>query len=236
MLGIGGTGVEIDDLIISGGVNALRGRAGSAFTGNNLVVEKASNANVLLNHSVVTLNTSTIQNSANDGIDAFWGSSVFLNGGTVQKNAALGVHAQFDGSADIHGGALLQNNGIAGAQATHGGVVNLISGSVTKSAFAAGGQGGVAVGTGGHLFVDGTATVSGNSVRGIGVFGGTAGLQDGAVVASNAGDGILLNPGHAKLRSGTIVRGNAGNGIDVESGAVTVGDGRRGGDHSKQQG
>ena len=63
------TGVTLTGLTISGGVYALRGHPGSAFTGNNLVVEGASTADVLLNHAVVTLNTSTIQNSAGTGID-----------------------------------------------------------------------------------------------------------------------------------------------------------------------
>ena len=87
VLGISGIGVTLTGLTISGGVNALRGRSGSAFTGNNLLIEGASNADVLLHHAVVTLNTSTIQNSANDGIDAQYGSTVFLNGGAVQQNA-----------------------------------------------------------------------------------------------------------------------------------------------------
>jgi hypothetical protein len=61
VLGISGTGVVLTGLTISGGVNALRGRSGAAFTGTNLVIEKASNADVLLDHAVVTLNTSTTQ-------------------------------------------------------------------------------------------------------------------------------------------------------------------------------
>lgn len=90
VLGISGTGVILNNLTISGGVYALRGRSGSAITGTNLVIEKASTANVLLNHSVATLNTSTIQNSTGDGIDANWGSTVFLNGGSVQNNTNTG--------------------------------------------------------------------------------------------------------------------------------------------------
>jgi hypothetical protein len=36
VLGISGTGVDLDKLTITGGVNALRGHSGSAFTGTNL--------------------------------------------------------------------------------------------------------------------------------------------------------------------------------------------------------
>src|SRR5271167_2577691 len=66
VLGISGTDVAVNNLTISGGVNAVRGHSGAAFTGNNLLIEGASNADVLLDHAVVTLNTSTIQNSAGD--------------------------------------------------------------------------------------------------------------------------------------------------------------------------
>ena len=131
MLGISGTGVILDNLTISGGVYALRGRSGAAFTGNNLVVEGASTADVLLNHAVVTLNTSTIQNSAGDGIYVFWGSTLFLNGGTVEQNTGNGVFAESSGSADVFGGAVLQNNGLYGALAENGGAVEISDGTVT---------------------------------------------------------------------------------------------------------
>ena len=113
MLGISGTGVILNGLTISGGVNALRGRSGAAFSGNNLLIQGASNANVLMNHSVATLNNSTIQNSANDGLEVYWSSTIFLNGGTVQQNAGLGINAGYASSVDVFGGAVLVARGLA---------------------------------------------------------------------------------------------------------------------------
>src|SRR5437868_816643 len=48
VLGISGTGVILNGLTISGGLNAVRGRSGAAFTGNNVVIQGASNANTLM--------------------------------------------------------------------------------------------------------------------------------------------------------------------------------------------
>jgi hypothetical protein len=223
VLGISGIGVTLTGLTISGGVNALRGRSGSAFTGNNLLIEGASSADVLLNHSVVTLNTSTIENSANDGIDAEYGSSVFLNGGTVQNNASTGVNALYEGSADVFGGAVLQKNGFAGAGAAYGGSVHVTAATITSNT----GEAGINAGTGGHILVEGVgSSVSGNGTNGISVFdGGDALIQNSATISNNSGDGLHLRQGaFAKIRLGASVTGSGGNGIYLESGTVTVGD------------
>lgn len=152
VLGISGTGVILSTLTISGGVNALRGRSGSAFTGTNLVIEGASNADVLLKHAVVTLNTSTIQNSAADGIDGDWGS-----GGVVQGNSGYGANFSRGASLDVFGGALLQKNGVAGAQAGDGATVFISGGTVKNNATASGGVSGLLTGHGGHLRLIGAA-------------------------------------------------------------------------------
>ena len=226
VLGIGG-GVTINNLTISGGLNALRVRSTAGVTGNALVIEKAANADVLISHGSLTLNNSTIEHSANNGIEVDWGGAVFLNGGFVQNNAQTGVNANFDGSADIFGGAVLQNNGLAGAAAGQGGALLISAATVTKNGFGAGGEGGINVGTGGHALVEGnTTTVSSNSVRGIGVFdGGSLLVELGAIVSSKSGEGIHLSQGgFVKVKTGGIIRSNAGHGIDVQSGNVTVGD------------
>ncbi len=228
VLGISGTGVDITNLTISGGVNALRGRSGSAFTGTNLVVEKASNADVLLNHSVVTLNTSTIENSAGNGIDANWGSTVFLNGGTVRQNAGYGANFGSDASLDVFGGAVLQNNRVAGAQALDGGTVLISHGIVEKNATAIGGVAGLLTGHGGHVRLTGSGTsVVGNGGDEILVQGsGTAEVDTDPVIANNVSHGIaLINGGSVKVRIGAVIQGNGGNGIYIESGNLVVGDG-----------
>lgn len=228
VLGISGTGVQLAKLTIRGGVHALRGRSGSAFTATSIIVEGASEADVLLDHAVATFNTSTIENSAGDGIDANFGSTVFLNGGIVQKNAITGVNAVYDGSADIFGGAVLQNNGIRGAGSGYGGTVLVSAGTITKNGFAIGGVGGMDSGTGGHLVVEGSSTsVSSNDHNGILVDdGGTALVQNGVTIGNNNGNGlVLVQGGFAKVRLGAVVQGNTANGIYVEIGTVTVGDG-----------
>src|ERR1700730_8353142 len=152
VLGISGTGVTLNDLTITGGFTGLRGRSGAAFTGNNLVIQGASNTNVLMNHSAATLNNATVQNSANDGMEVYWGSTIFLNGGTLQNNAGYGANVGYAGSLDVFGGAVLQGNGFGGAQSFDGGTVYVSGATVTKngtaSSVATGGLGGR---TGGHV-------------------------------------------------------------------------------------
>ena len=227
VLGVSGIGVTLNNLTISGGVYALRGHSGAAFTGNNLVIEGASAADVLLNHAVVTLNTSTIENSANDGIDASWGSTVFLNGGVVQGNAGYGANFGQDASLDVFGGAVLQKNGVAGAQAFEGGAVDISDGIVENNATATGGVAGLLTGHGGHLLLTGSGTsVVSNGGDGILVQGsGTAELDTNPVVANNALHGIELhNGGSVKVQIGAVIEGNGGNGIYIESGSLQVGD------------
>ena len=173
VLGISGTGVTLNGLTISGGVTGLRGRSGSAFTGNNLVIQGTSNTNVLMNHAVATLNNPTIQNSANDGIEAYWGSTVFLDGGMVQSNAHDGIEGYYDASVEVFGGAVLQNNGADGAVAANGGLVS--DGIVKNNAAGTGGTAGLQAGTGGHILVSGSNTVvTGNAVTGILVIRGAS--------------------------------------------------------------
>src|SRR6516165_11192823 len=90
VLGIGGAGVTLDNLTISGGVNALLVRNGASAVGNNLVIEGSSKQNVSA-RGLLTLNSSTIENSKGDGIDALSGGIVFLLGSTVPNNARGGL-------------------------------------------------------------------------------------------------------------------------------------------------
>jgi len=227
VLGISGIGVTLTGLTISGGVNALRGRSGSAFTGNNLLIEGASNADVLLNHAVVTLNTSTIQNSADYGIDGAYGSTMFLNGGIVQGNAGYGAFFETDASLEVFGGAVLEKNAVAGASSQDAATVLISDGTIENNATGGGGVSGLLTGHGGHLRLIGSGTsVVNNGGDGILVQGsGTLELDTNPVVADNASDGIhLTNGGNIKIRIGAVIQGNGGNGIYVESGDLQVGD------------
>ena len=227
VLGISGIGVTVTGLTISGGVNALRGRSGAAFTGNNLLIEGASSNDVLLNHASATLNNSTVESSAGDGIEVEYGGSLSLNGGVVQNNAVTGVNAVYDGSADVFGGAIVQNNGSQGVGGGYGGTVLISDGSVTNNGFGSGGCCGMDSGTGGHLVVEGSSSiVSKNNFNGILVDnGGTLLVQNSAMINNNSGNGIVLVQGaFAKVRLGASVNGNAANGIYVQTGNVTIGD------------
>jgi hypothetical protein len=229
VLGISGTGIMLNGLTITGGVTGLRGRSGAAFTGNNLVIQGASNTNVLMNHSVATLNNPTIQNSSNDGLEVYWSSTIFLNGGSVQQNAGYGINAGYAASVDVFGGAVLQSNGLGGAQAFDGAAVYVSNATVTKNGTASSGAtGGLEAGTGGHVRVSGSNTsIVSNTVDGISAFrGGSVAIDNAATVANNSRHGVLIYSGAAGfVRAGLVISGNGANGIYLESGEMTIGDG-----------
>jgi len=108
VLGISGAGVTLDNLTLSGGVNALLVRSGATATGNNLVIEGSSSRNVLAN-GVITLNSSTIEDSSGDGIDALSGGVVFLNGGTVRNNSR-GLQVGSGSYLLVDAGTVISNN------------------------------------------------------------------------------------------------------------------------------
>jgi hypothetical protein len=85
VLGISGAGVTLNNLTLSGGLNALLVHSGASAVGNSLVIDGSSIRNVLAN-GVIRLNSSTIEHSSGDGIDALSGGIVFLIGGTVRNN------------------------------------------------------------------------------------------------------------------------------------------------------
>src|SRR5262249_26419881 len=108
VLGISGTGVTLDNLMISGGVNALLVRNGATATGNNLVIEGSSSQNVLA-QGVLTLNSSTIENSKGDGIDVLSAGKMVLIGGTVQNNSR-GINVASGSFLRLDGGAVISDN------------------------------------------------------------------------------------------------------------------------------
>lgn len=224
VLGISGTGVQLAKLTIKAGVHALRGHQGSSFTATSVIVEGASEADVLLNHAVATLNTSTIENSAGDGIKANFGSTAFVNGGTIEKNAGWGVSAFGNGSVNLFGGVLVQKNTTGGAIAGGGSSIELSGGSVSANSGA-----GFKVWLGGNVDVDGTtapASVVSNGSDGIQVYQSTAIIRNGANIASNAGDGVLLyNGANVVVFGGGVVQSNTGDGIRADNGNLQVGGG-----------
>jgi hypothetical protein len=218
VLGISGAGVTLDNLTISGGVNALLVRSGASAVGNNLVIEGSSSQNVLAN-GVITLNSSTIEQSSGDGIDVFAGGRMFLNGGTVRNNSR-GVTVGSGGSylaADA--GAVISDN-----TASDGAVV---SGSLTVRAATIEGNSpdGIIVENGGNAFIVSPGVVGSNARDGVRVFGGSAWVF-GGVISNNAEYGIsVFNSGTARLDRSAVVASNAANGVLVEDGTVNVGSG-----------
>ena len=218
VLGIGGAGVTIDNLTISGGVNALLVRNGATATGNNLVIEGSSSRNVWAK-GVLTLNSSTIENSNGDGIDALSGGIVFLLGSTVRNNSR-GVLVGGGSYLDADGGAVISDN-----TASHG--VEVSGGSL--SVFAATIKGnpldGIQLFTGGIVFIASTGVVGPNGRDGVRVNGGVVHVQ-GGVISNNAEHGIsVFHSGTAVLDTSAVVASNAANGVLIEDGTVNVGNG-----------
>ena len=220
VLGISGAGVTLENLTISGGANALLVHSGASAAGNNLLVEGSSTRNVLAN-GVLTLNSSTIENSKSEGIDALSGGIVFLNGGTVRNNTrgiSVGSGSYFDADA---GAAISDNTG------GHGALVNgslvVLSGTIEGNS-----PDGVHLFNGGTALIAGAGVVKSNAQDGVSVMGGSVEV-DGAV-SNNARYGIFVrNSGTAIIDDGGVVMSNAANGLLVEDGTVQVGSGGVGG-------
>jgi hypothetical protein len=217
VLGISGAGVTLDNLTISGGVNALLVRSGATATGNNLVIEGSSTRNVLAN-GVVMLNSSTIENSSGDGITALSGGIVFLNGGTVQNNSR-GVLVGGGSYVDAFGGAVIRDN-TAGHGVDDTGSLSVIAATIEGNSLD-----GIHVANGGNAFIASAGVVQSNARDGVQVNSGTARVA-GGVISNNARYGIsVFNSGTAILDTGAVVASNAMNGVLVEDGTVNVGNG-----------
>ena len=215
VLGISGAGVTLDNLTISGGATALWVHSGASALGNNLEIEGSSSRNVLAN-GALTLNSSTIENSKSEGIDALSGGIVFLNGGTVRNNAR-GILVGGGSYVDALGGAIITNN-----TGSHGA---LVTGSLAVIAATIEGNSpdGIHL-NGGNAFIAGPSVVRSNARDGVEVVGGSVEV-DGAV-SNNARHGItVFDSGTAIIDDGGVVASNAANGVLVEDGTVHLGGG-----------
>ena len=219
VLGISGAGVTLDNLTISGGVNALRVRSGGTATGNNLEIEGSSSQNVLAN-GVITLNSSTIENSSGHGIDVLSAGTVILNGGTVRKNFR-GLQIGNGSYLLVDGGAVIADNiGSHGVEAA--GSLSVRSGTIENNS-----PDGINISFGGNAALIGgnLSVVKSNARDGVQVFGGTL-RSLGGVISGNARHGVsVFNSGTAILDTGAVVASNAANGVLVEDGTVNVGNG-----------
>jgi hypothetical protein len=216
VLGISGAGVTLDNLTVSGGVTALLVHSGASAVGNNLVIEGSSSRNVMAN-GVLTLNSSTIENSQGDGIGALSGGIVFLNGGTVQNNAR-GILIGGASYVDALGGAVISGN-TAGHGIDNTGTLAVIGATIEDNS-----PDGIHVSNGGNAFVL-NGIVRSNARDGVQVFSGTA-RAVGGVISNNARYGVsVFNSGTAILDTGAVVASNAGNGVFVENATVNVGNG-----------
>ena len=219
VLGISGAGVTLDNLTISGGVTALLVRSGATAVGNNLVIEGSSGRNVMAN-GVITLNSSSIENSSGHGIDALSGGIVFLNGGTVRSNSR-GFQIGSASYVAVDAGAVISGSTATGAVVSSGGALTLRSGTIENNS-----PDGININNGGiATLLGGLAVVSSNARDGVRVFGGSARTL-GGVISNNGGHGIsVFNSGTAILDTGVVVAANAANGVLVEDGTVNVGNG-----------
>jgi len=219
VLGISGAGVTLNNLTISGGVTALLVRSGATAAGNNLMIEGSSGRNVMAN-GVITLNSSSIENSSGHGIDALSGGIVFLNGGTVRSNSR-GFQIGSASYVAVDAGAVISGSTATGAVVSSGGALTLRSGTIENNS-----PDGININNGGiATLLGGLAVVSSNARDGVRVFGGSARTL-GGVISNNGGHGIsVFNSGTAILDTGVVVAANAANGVLVEDGTVNVGNG-----------
>jgi len=217
VLGISGAGVTLDNLTISGGATALWVHSGASAVGTNLEIEGSSIRNVFAN-GIITLNSSTIENSKGDGIDALSGGIVFLLGGTVRNNSR-GVLIGDASYLDANAGAVIADN-----TPDHG--VDVTGRLVVFAATIEGNSpNGILVNHGGFAFVANPGVVRSNARDGVQVFSGGARIAGGAI-SNNARYGIsVFNSGTALLDTGAVVASNAANGVLVEDGTVNVGNG-----------
>ena len=217
VLGISGAGVTLNNLTISGGVTALLVRSGATAAGNNLMIEGSSGRNVMAN-GVITLNSSSIENSSGHGIDALSGGIVFLNGGTVRSNSR-GFQIGSASYVAVDAGAVISGSTATGAVVSSGGALTLRSGTIENNS-----PDGININNGGiATLLGGLAVVSSNARDGVRVFGGSARTL-GGVISNNGGHGIsVFNSGTAVLDTSTLVASNAANGVLIEDGTVNVG-------------
>ena len=217
VLGISGASVTLDNLTISGGVTALLVRSGAAAVGNNLVIEGSSGRNVMAN-GVITLNSSSIENSSGHGIDALSGGTVFLNGGAVRNNSR-GLQVGSASYVAVAAGTVISGSTATGAVVT--GALTVFSGTIENNA-----PDGININNGGiAALLGGLAVVKSNARDGVRVFGGSF-RSLGGVISNNGGQGVsVFNSGTAILDTGTVVAANAANGVLVEDGTVNVGNG-----------
>src|SRR6516165_480805 len=127
VLGIGGAGVTLDNLTISGGVHALWVHSGASAVGNNLEIEGSSTANVLAN-GIITFNSSTIEGSAGDGIDVLSAGTVFLNGGAVRNNSR-GINIGGGSYLAANAGAVISDNTGLGVEVS-GGTLTVLAATI----------------------------------------------------------------------------------------------------------
>jgi hypothetical protein len=218
VLGISGAGVTLDNLTSSGGATALWVHSGASAAANNLLVEGSSSRNVLAN-GIITLNSSTIEDSKGDGIDVLSAGTVFLNGGAVRNNSR-GILIGDGSYLAATAGAVISDNTV-----NHG--VEVAGGSLTVFAATIKGNplDGIQLFGGGIAFIGSSGVVGPNGRDGVRANGGVVHVQ-GGVISDNGEYGIsVFHSGTALLDTSAVVASNAANGVLIEDGTVNVGNG-----------
>jgi hypothetical protein len=218
VLGISGAGVTLDNLTISGGVNALLVRNDASAVGNNLVIEGSSGQNVLA-RGLLTLNSSSIENSKGDGIDAVSGGVVFLNGGTVGNNSR-GILVGGGSYLLATAGAVISNNTANHGVSVSGGTLSVFAATIEGNPLE-----GINLFAGGNVYIANTGVIKSNGRDGVRVNGGVVHVQ-GGMISNNAEHGIsVFDSGTAVLDRSTVVASNVANGVLIEDGTVNLGNG-----------
>jgi hypothetical protein len=169
-------------------------------------------------NGVITLNSSSIENSSGHGIDALSGT-VFLNGGTVRNNSR-GLQVGSASFVLVDAGTVISESTADGAVVSSSGSLTLRSGTIENNS-----PDDLNVNNGGiATLLGGFAVVKSNERDGVAVFGGS--VRSVGVISNNGRHGIsVFNNGTVILDTGAIVASNAANGVLVEDGTVNVGNG-----------
>ena len=202
---VGGTGITLNNLTLTGGSTGLRLDFGATVTSSTgLTITGSTGNGVGLSGADLDMFYATISNAGSSGVAASSGSVAVLNSVTITGSAHDGVFAR-DGSTVIIGGSndpaaggpsVIDGNGIGVVAQGHA-TVSISTTQVEKN-----------TGVAGLVSKDGSQLT----------------VQDGSLIEDNsAGDGVIISGGSMATFQGTnTISGNEGNGVSVHDVSVVA--------------
>lgn len=210
--------VRIENLTVTGGEGAVVGTRGAGFELANVTATGGTRFGVVASfNSVASVDGSTVQNVAGDGVVVVNNASLVITNSTVQTNTGNGLVAARGGylrvgqdrtGSNVVKPVTVSGNGATGIVATENASVNVAGGSSSGN-------------TGSGIFV---GRGSGGSIG-----AGISGLFSPTAVQGNGRDGITVEGGNATILGGpiggtTAPAGNGRAGIQVtNAGSARIG-------------